>query len=325
MAQQRPGNSARLPLQSRHQLRLSWEDGDAPAWKITYQVLVGTVRKPRALLIAGVHGDEYESVAALQDVAREINPRQLRGTLTIVPVANPYAFFAGTRRTPVDAGDLNRAFPGDPQGPLTERWADLIFRNLVLGSDAVLSMHGWSKEATVVPYVEYPAEPTRVGKKSAALARALGVEFLHPYEWPAGLLVAAAIRHGIPAVESEVGGGGLITPEGQRSCRNIIYGFLHKLRMLDPGPSPSHTPISSSQVVGHSDCRADHPGLFRNRVALGETVGKGDLLGAVYDVAGECVQEVHSPRLGTVAILRTFAVVHPGDLLARLFWPLKNT
>ncbi|MCI0625046.1 MAG: succinylglutamate desuccinylase/aspartoacylase family protein [Acidobacteria bacterium] len=65
--------------------------------EIPFFVLVGKKRESRTLIIAGIHGDEYEGVAVLQDLARKINPENLEGTLTLLPVANPQAFFAGTR------------------------------------------------------------------------------------------------------------------------------------------------------------------------------------------------------------------------------------
>jgi len=197
-------NPHKLDLGSRNQLALrvgGWEGGIR--FEIPFFVFVGRARRPRALLIAGVHGDEYEGVAALHDFARQINPGELRGTLTIVPVSNPQAFYGGTRRNPVDYGDLNRLFPGDPQGTISERLAALLFHNLVIDNDAILSMHGWSKEAITVPYVEYFDEKSRVGRESFAIARGVGLEFLHPYRWEPGLLVAAASRAGIPSVEAK--------------------------------------------------------------------------------------------------------------------------
>ncbi len=70
--------------------------------KIPFHVLLGKTRRPCVLLTAGVHGDEYEGVAALHEAAKEINPGALNGAIVIVPVANPQAFYAGTRRNPVD-------------------------------------------------------------------------------------------------------------------------------------------------------------------------------------------------------------------------------
>jgi len=326
MKTQTAWNPNELSLRSRNLLRLRLPGfSGASRLNVPFHVLIGEARKPRALLVAGVHGDEYESVAALQQLASEVDPSRLHGAVVIVPVANPLAFHAGTRRTPADLGDLNRAFPGNPEGTLSERLADWLFQNFVLGSDAVLSMHCWSKEATVIPYVEYPIAKTPVAKKSASLARALGLGFLHPYEWPAGLLVASAVQHGIPAVETEVGGMGTVTPEGQQSYRSIVYRFLQGMRLLAPRADETESPHRSPKIVGHSDCRADHPGLFRSRCRAGGAVERGDLLGTVHDLSGECLHEVRAPKNGVVGISRKFASVQPGDLLFQVFWPIGKT
>jgi len=310
-----------LELQSRNKLELELSGfSGGIELRIPFHVLLGNAREPRVLLIAGVHGDEYEGVAALHEFAREIDPGVINGAIVIVPVANPQAFYAGTRRNPVDLGDLNRSFPGNASGSMSERLADLLFHNFVSGSDAVLSMHAWSREATVVPYVECTAQRTGVRDESFATARDLGLEYLHPYDWPAGLLVAAATERGIPSVEVEVGGMGIVTTAGLKTYRAVIYRFLAHLKLIDLGRTPS----PACRIVGHSDCLSNHAGLFRGRVNAGEVVKEGDLLGTVHDLAGECLEEVHAPRAGTIAILRTFASVQPGDRLIQIFSELDQ-
>ena len=310
-----------LELRSRNKLELELSGfSGGIELRIPFHLLLGRARKPRVLLIAGVHGDEYEGVAALHEVAKEIDPGAINGAIVVVPVANPQAFYAGTRRNPVDLGDLNRSFPGKANGSMSERLAYLLFHNFVLGSDAVLSMHGWGREAAVVPYVECTAQRTGVGEGSFAIARDLGLEYLHPYDWPAGLLVAAATERGIPSVEVEVGGMGTVTTAGLKTYAAVIYRFLAHLKLIDLG----HTPPPAYKIVGHSDCLSNHAGLFRSRVKVGEVVKEGDLLGTTHDLAGECLEEVHSPRAGTVAILRTFASVQPGDRLIQLFSELDQ-
>ncbi len=271
-------------------------------------------------MIAGVHGDEYESVAALQDLSKELDPKQLAGTVIIVPVANPQAFYAGTRRSPVDLGDLNRVFPGRPDGTISERLAHLLFTEIVLGSDGILSMHCWSKEATAIPYVEYADEETLVGRKSFRAAAALGLEYLHPYKWHPGLLVAAATRCGIPSIEPEVGGMGTITAMGQRVYRGLVYRFLEHFKLLAPGEAAIEPACPNPKIIDHTDCLANSAGLFRARVSAGEAVERNTLLGTVHSLAGTRLEEIRAPRAGTVAILRNFSSVQPGDRMAQLFW-----
>ncbi len=315
----------KLKLRTRNLLSLELEGFTGGIrLEIPFHVLVGKARTPRVLLIAGVHGDEYESVAALQDFVREVNLKSLKGMVIVVPVANPQAFYAGTRRNPVDLGDLNRSFPGKRNGTMSERVADLLFQNLVLGNSAVLSMHCWSKEATIIPYVECSADQNAASRKSFNAAAALGLEFLHPYSWHPGLLVASAIRNGIPSVEPEVGGMGTVTPGGQKTYRSIVYRFLVHFNLLAENDYFTDSPSPTAKVIDHTDCIASYAGFFRSRVAPGDVVKKGDALGSVHDLAGLCLEEVLAPRAGVVGILRTFCSTQPGDRLVQLFWQVPS-
>ncbi len=310
-----------FPICSCNRLGLSLnEHTGAGALEVPYTVLVGRERSPKVLLIAGVHGDEYEGVAALHSLLQELDPNQLKGTLTIVPVANPKAFEAGSRRSPVDLVDLNRSFPGNPEGTASERLAHRLFQEAVLGNEILLSLHGWSKEAVVVPYVEYPEGDSGAAKRSRRAALALRMEFVHPYKWPKGLLGDAALKHGIASVETEVGGMGAVTPEGQAACRELLYRFLRHVGMVEPFDTAASRSSINAKIVGHVDCVANHAGLFQSRVRPGEMVAEGIILGTINGLAGELREEVKAPRRGLVAILRTMASVQPGDRLVQLFY-----
>jgi len=311
----------RVKLKSRHRstVQLGGYKGSLHV-EIPFHVLVGTSREPRLLVMAGVHGDEYEGVAVLHDLAREIDPKKLKGTLTLVPVANPQAFYAGARRNPIDLGDLNRAFPGNPEGTITDRLAYTLFHELILGNDYVLSMHGWSKESVVVPYVEYPIGNNDACRRSCAAAKALGVEFLHPYQWPKGVLGEAAIPHGISPIEPEVGGMGTVTPEGHSTYREMIYRLLLHLKMYEAKDVAARQVSVQPKLISHADVLAGHAGLFRTLVSLKENVTENQVLGTIHGLGGERLQELRAPRAGFVGILRTFGSVQPGDRLIQLFW-----
>ncbi len=310
-----------LPLRSRNSLKLALPGyGEGSSVEIPFTVFVGGQRDPHLLVISGVHGDEYEGPAVLHDFVQEIDPAQLRGTLTLVPIANPQAFHAGARRNPADLGDLNRAFPGNATGSATERLAHLLFQELVLGNDAILSLHGWSKEAAVVPYAEYPDVHNEPGGRSCAAAHALDFEFLHPYQWPAGVLGEAALKFDIATVETEVGGMGTVTPDGQATYRDVVIRFMAHFGMQDYVGNVPRTP----KIVSHTDLLANSAGLLRSRVCPGDWVERGQLLVTVHALSGECLEEVRAPRAGIVAILRTFNSVQPGARLVQLFWEAER-
>lgn len=310
---------AEFPLRTHNRLALIFGEysGGLPL-AVPYTVLVGRTRTPKALIIAGVHGDEYEGVAALQELQRELDVEKLNGTMTIIPVANPPAFHAGRRRSPLDEVDLNRTFPGSKAGTPSERLAYELFHDIVLGHEIVLSLHGWGKESVVVSYGEYPKGDSDAAARSAAAAHALGMAYLHPYTWPKGVLGEASLPHGIAAVETEVGGLGTVTAEGQAETKALIYRFLHHLGMWTP--AKKFTGHATPQIVSHVDSIANHAGLFRSNIGLGENVEPGTPLGTISGLDGEQLEEIRAPRHGMVAILRRMASVQPGDRLVQLFY-----
>src|SRR2546428_9678284 len=99
-----------------------------PAAVLPLIVIRGESAGPLFIVVAGVHGDEYEGPQAIWQVAQELPPASLRGTLLALPVCNPWAFAAGLRSTPdaIDGANLAREFPGAPGGSPTQRLAGEI-------------------------------------------------------------------------------------------------------------------------------------------------------------------------------------------------------
>jgi hypothetical protein len=175
-------------------------------------------------------------------------------------------------------------FPGARDGSVSTRLARLILDEFIDGAAAMLLLHGWSKEALVLPYGEYPIDDSEMGRNSRDCAHHLGFEYLHPYRWPEGVLGNSAPAMGVAAVETEIGGRGTITAAGQALSRQIILRFL--------------------------DFTEDW-----------RSCDGGAQVGLITDLHGVTVQELRAPVAGIVAILRTFASVQPGDRLVRLFFP----
>ncbi len=112
-------------------LRLPWSRDDS-AWG-SLMLPICVIRNgdgPTALLTGANHGDEYEGPVALYDLAANLKPEEISGRVIIVPAMNFPAFLAGTRTSPIDKGNLNRSFPGRPDGTVTEKIADYFTRYL---------------------------------------------------------------------------------------------------------------------------------------------------------------------------------------------------
>jgi predicted deacylase len=300
-----------LAVHTRHALHLSLD----PFTEIPFTVLVGQTHTPLALILAGVHGDEYEGPTAILDLAAEIDVETLTGSILFVPFANPAAFAAGTRRHPVDKGDLNRSFPGDPAGGPTAQLAHLLFQEFVLVANCIFSLHGWSKEAQLLPYAEYPESSTEAARISREAAYALGFHYLHPYQWPAGVLGNAAGAYQIPIVEGEVGGIGSITKQGQQLYREAILRFLDYFGIF---PLNAAAPLEP-KIISHIEILAAQAGLFQSSVEIGERVSAGQQLGLIRALDGSCLQIISSPGAGTIGVQRTIASVQPDNLLSQVF------
>ena len=106
---------------------------------------------PTILLIAGNHGDEYEGQVALGRLIRTLDPAEVRGRIMILPSANFPAAMAGTRTSPLDQGNLNRSFPGDPTGGPTAQIAYYIENELLPRCDFVLDIHSGGSSLTYLP------------------------------------------------------------------------------------------------------------------------------------------------------------------------------
>ena len=112
---------------------------------------------PTALLTGGNHGDEYEGPIALFDLARTIDPRQIRGRVILVPAMNYPAFQAAKRTSPIDSGNMNRSFPGNPEGSITEKITDYFQQTLLPLAKWVLDLHSGGKHWTFFLFASPPA------------------------------------------------------------------------------------------------------------------------------------------------------------------------
>ena len=151
-------------------LRLPYSRDDS-AWG-SVMIPIAVIRNgngPTALLTGGNHGDEYEGPIALFDLARTLDVGKVSGTVIIVPAMNYPAFRAGTRTSPIDKGNMNRSYPGKPDGTVTQKIADYFTRELLPRADVVLDFHSGGRTLDFVPFAaahsSNPAKQVVAGKR----------------------------------------------------------------------------------------------------------------------------------------------------------------
>src|ERR1700683_5060643 len=110
--------------------------------QIPVTTIEGATPGPTLALIAGNHGYEYPPILALQRLRAEIDSAALSGTLILVHVANMPSFLGRTIYfSPVDGKNLNRVYPGRPDGTVSERIAYAITTQVIERADYVLDLH----------------------------------------------------------------------------------------------------------------------------------------------------------------------------------------
>ncbi len=307
-----------LPLRSHHEYDFALDRLADGSWlTIPVKVAVGTRRRPRCVAIAGVHGDETEGMLALLDFWQTCDPADLDGTVVLVPVANPPAFAAHQRRSPLDGLDLNRTFPGRADGSPSERLAHRLLHEVVAGADFLFTLHSWYSTGTVVPYVEFPDGEGPVAVRSYEAARAAGFRRLRRSDWPPGLLVPAANAMGIPGIEAEIGGQGASDSANRAAYVDHLVRLLQHLGIRRGTPPDNPSP----EVYTRGSLFAPTGGMLRLAVEPGVFVEAGALLATITDLHGRPVAEMRAPHAGLVAAVRRFVSVNPGEHVFAFFRP----
>ena len=283
---------------------------------------------PRLLLLAGNHGDEYEGELSLARLARRLEPAAMRGSVTILPVANFPAVMAARRCSPLDGGNLNRSFPGDPLGTPTSRLAWILERELFPRHDVILDLHsgGTSMAHLATSLVEKNEDSLRHAK-AIELLQALGMPFGFVAENGAGspTSMGAARRSGAIGISGEFGGGGTTTPASMAITERAIDRLLIKLGITSAPLLGDHTPADGPTVLlslaRHTQAiYATRRGWWEPAVVPGTEVAAGDLAGWYHnlDRIGDVEEPLHFAEGGIVISCRLHTMSESGDCLIQV-------
>ncbi len=278
--------------------------------------VVGARDGPRLSLLAGVHGCEYPAIAAVRRFISEIDARQLSGSILAVPIVSPTSFAARSAFVvPEDGRNLNRSFPGDPDGSFTEALADHVFHAFIEPADLLIDLHGGDLFEALEPFVIYDASPCE--ETAERLARAYGLKYVirNRASELAATTSGAAAAAGIPAIIAEVGGCGLLVEQDVQRHLRGLRGALAAAGMLDG--QPSNGQVEQVLIGTFTWLRCNRGGWWQAEVTAGESVNEGQRLGAILDPFGEQQETISAPHAGVVLFLTTSpAVATDGLLLA---------
>jgi N2-acetyl-L-2,4-diaminobutanoate deacetylase len=277
---------------------------------------------PTALLSGANHGDEYEGPLALLELANRLEAAQISGRIIIVPFMNYPAFRAAKRTSPIDGGNLNRAFPGRADGSITDKIADYFQRVLLPLADIVLDFHSGGKTLDFLPYA---ACHVLADKEQEARCRAARDAFNAPFSLEmveidaVGMYDTAAEEMGKTFITTELGGGGTSSLKTIAIARKGVRNLLIHAGILE-GTVEMSPSVALTQPGGDCYYFAPLAGLCEHLVALGQKVQKGDLLARLWSTenTGQPPLEIRAEMQGLVITRHHPGLVQSGDCLAVL-------
>lgn len=270
---------------------------------------------PTLLLNAAVHGNEVVGVEVIRKIVEKIDPLKLAGNILAIPIVNPLGFDFGDRWDPFDRQDMNRVFPGDPDGTLTERIAFFFFEHIVRSVDYILDLHSAEFPDEMIPHLRLRSDsaPDEVYQK---LMHSTSINIIWQGPPINGMLQVEAAKIGIRCLTIEIGAAGLINSNnvkvGLTACENVmkILGMIKGI-----------TKIPRWQIMLKSNekwIRSPSGGIFKPEIHLGQMVRKGQKIGDILDPTSFQSGNILSPLDGIVTGLTHQSIIRSGTRLCMI-------
>ena len=289
---------------------------------IPFTIIRGVEPGPTLALIAGTHGSEVAPILALQRVRDLLQARQLKGTVLLIHVANMPSFLGRTiYYSPVDGKNLNRMYPGRPDGTVSERIAHTITTEIIERADFLVDMHAGDGNESLRPYTYW--NKLGLAPKVDSVAREMALAWGHDHiiidttrtRDPARSLYTQNTAHirGKPALTTETGYLGLPAPE---MIELNIQGAFRLMRYLGMLPGTVEMVAAPVWLAPYQVLTSPATGTWHPVVERGHTVAKGALIGRVTDFFGEFLAEVRASLDGEVMYVVGTPAMSQGEPVA---------
>ena len=285
---------------------------------------------PTILITGGVHGDEYEGPIALSKLARRLTPTMVKGRVVLVPALNLPAALAGTRLSPLDGLNLNRVFPGEPNGSITSMIAHYVSTVLIPMTDIVVDLHSGGMTLEYLPTIlmhELEDEDWNRRTRAALLAFGAPIALISRELDNAVYLDTIAENMGKIALSAELGGAGRLS---QRTIAVAETGVLNLLRhfaiVKESAAGRSATGRAKTRLLQTPDrecyVMAEETGIYEPYFDLGDQVRKGQVMGEIHFLPHRDRRPVAviAQRTGMLLAKRPLANVSIGDCLGIIAW-----
>lgn len=276
----------------------------------------------RVCIVTGTHGDELEGQMVCYLVAKYLNEHidLLDGTVEIYPALNPLGIDTIQRGIPNFDLDMNRIFPGNPNGTMAEQTAHLIVEDLK-GADLVFDIHSSNLYLRETPQVRINVLNE---KELVPLAQRLNIDFVWVHD--AATVLESTLAHslnstGTKCLVAELGVGQRIN---HKMCNRLTLGIFNLMKDLGMWKGEIQQSLISNPIVCKGDnvefLNAATSGIFITELKCGVVVAEGEEIGQIVEpMTGTVLSRVISPVEGYMFTIRAYPIVYEGSLMARIF------
>ena len=276
----------------------------------------------RVCIVTGTHGDELEGQMVCYLVAKQLNEHLdlLDGTVEIYPALNPLGIDTIQRGIPNFDLDMNRIFPGNPNGTMAEQTAHLIVEDLK-GADLVFDIHSSNLYLRETPQVRINVLNE---EELVPLAKRLNIDFVWVHD--AATVLESTLAHslnstGTKCLVAELGVGQRIN---HKMCNRLTLGIFNLMKDMGMWKGEVDQSLISKPIVCKGDSveflNAATSGIFTTELKCGVVVAEGEEIGQIVEpMTGEVLSSVVSPVEGYMFTIRAYPIVYEGSLMARVF------
>lgn len=299
---------------------LTVPDKGDPGCFIPVTVINGTKKGKTLALVAGVHGFEYPPILSLYRIKKKIDPGSLSGTLVLVHIANLPAFQKRiVYYNPYDWKNLNRVFPGDPDGTSAQRTAYVLTEEVVKKCDCLIDLHCGDANEALIPYCYWMlSDDPKLDNITKEMVLAFGIKHIIIDKSrtkdisDSKYLGNTAVLHGKPAITTE---SGYLGKTDEESVTRNVRGILSVMRyfeMIEGKPRPIAEPV---WIDNYEVVYSDMDGLFYPATKMGYYVRKGETVGTIVDYLGNVKKELKSPFTGIILYIIATPPANKGEPL----------
>jgi predicted deacylase len=292
-------------------------------------VVIKNGNGPTAVLFGGNHGDEFEGPVTLMNLARRLEPEQIRGRIIVVPMLNRPAIEAGTRLSPLDGCNMNRAFPGRPDDTITGMIAHYVSSTILPIADLVVDIHSGGSSTHFLPSVNmHEVADQEQMRKMLDAGRAWGAPYVFIYRdvAGAGLLPTLAEQMGKVTLGTEMGSKSQFGVETlsitSRGVENVL-AWANILERSSASVPPEPQFVAATEEADYIMSPAS--GLFEPFCELGDEVKADTAVGQIHSI--EHPEQEPIPVLaetsGMVMARRAIPLTLQGEMVAALVRPFE--